>query len=230
LLYWKILCWMAVGVSLIILAVLEWLKWLFETPPHPVMATVIALLGCAIIAWYLKNPISIAKQMALGLKGERVVGQCLDELRESGYKVFHDIIGNGHNIDHAIVGPAGVFAIETKTVSKPIRGNPTVIFDGESIRVNGLAPDRDPVIQAKAGAAELARLIRNNYGPAIKVKPIIIYPGWFVEEAPNTDVLVRNPERLLGYIKQTPAQLSDADIKQISMVIAMYSRHVSTAQ
>lgn len=45
---------------------------------------------------------------------------------------------------------AGIFTVETKTFSKPARGNAKVTFDGENILVNGFRPDRDPVTQARA--------------------------------------------------------------------------------
>jgi len=40
------------------------------------------------------------------------------ELMLDGFRVFHDIKAKDFNIDHAIVGLSGVFAIETKTRSK----------------------------------------------------------------------------------------------------------------
>jgi hypothetical protein len=230
LLYGKIMPWMIVGVTLIIFAVLEWMDWFFESPPHPVMATATALLGCLFIAWRVKKQIPLVKQMAQGVDGEKVVGQRLEQLRTLGYEVFHDIVGNGHNIDHAIVGPGGVFSIETKTISKPARGNPTVVFDGESIRVNGLKPDRDPIGQAKAEAHELARIIRDNNGPKINVLPVVLYPGWFVEAKKSTAVLVLNDKFFIDYIKHEPAKLSPADINQIRTVIEMHSRHASEKQ
>ncbi len=50
-----------------------------------------------------------------GAAGEELVGQVLDGLRERGWFVLHDVhLGHG-NIDHVLVGPAGIFTIETKS-------------------------------------------------------------------------------------------------------------------
>lgn len=54
------------------------------------------------------------------------------------YQVFHDIPGSGKwNIDHVAVGPAGVFAIETKyRTKKPGRNGARdheATFDGNRI-------------------------------------------------------------------------------------------------
>ena len=75
----------------------------------------------------------------------------LEDLRAQGYAVFHDIPGDGFNVDHALIGPAGIFAIETKTRAKP--ADLAEILDtlvtlaeadrGESGRFGGRLPEGD---------------------------------------------------------------------------------------
>lgn len=49
-----------------------------------------------------------------GIRGEMRVAGFLAELEPDGYRVLHDVeLGRG-NADHVVVGPAGVFVIETK--------------------------------------------------------------------------------------------------------------------
>src|ERR1700683_3962983 len=49
-----------------------------------------------------------------GAQGEEHVGALLDELSDHGWRVIHDAsLGRG-NVDHILVGPAGVFTVETK--------------------------------------------------------------------------------------------------------------------
>ena len=53
------------------------------------------------------------RRLKLGLLGERAVGEQLSSLAGVGYHVFHDVPGDGDwNVDHVVVGLAGVFAIE----------------------------------------------------------------------------------------------------------------------
>ena len=47
------------------------------------------------------------------------MGQLLENLRADGARVFHDLVGEGLNIDHVVVSPHGIFVLETKTWSKP---------------------------------------------------------------------------------------------------------------
>jgi len=52
---------------------------------------------------------------AQGAEGEEVVGQILEGLREEGWCVIHDVSFGRGNIDHIVVGPGGIFTIETKS-------------------------------------------------------------------------------------------------------------------
>ena len=50
-----------------------------------------------------------------GAAGERAVGAVLAQLEDEGWKALHDIsLGRG-NVDHVLVGPGGIFTIETKS-------------------------------------------------------------------------------------------------------------------
>jgi hypothetical protein len=77
----------------------------------------------------------------MGLLGEQAIAEELQRLIPSGYKIFHDIPCEKNdcqwNIDHVAVGPAGVFAIETKyRTKKPGRNGEQdhkAEFDGNRI-------------------------------------------------------------------------------------------------
>jgi Nuclease-related domain len=55
-----------------------------------------------------------------GAEGEELVGGILSGLEAEGWYVTHDVsLGRG-NVDHVLVGPGGIFAVETKSRKKPI--------------------------------------------------------------------------------------------------------------
>jgi hypothetical protein len=56
-----------------------------------------------------------------GATGEEHVGGLLDELSDAGWKVIHDASFGRGNIDHIVVGPPGVFSVETKSHPGPVR-------------------------------------------------------------------------------------------------------------
>jgi len=53
---------------------------------------------------------------AKGAHGEETIGRSLDRLRDEGFAVLHDrsIPGSKANIDHIVIGPAGVFLVDPK--------------------------------------------------------------------------------------------------------------------
>ena len=73
------------------------------------------------------------------------------------------------NIDHVLVTPKGLFAVETKTIRKPATGEAKVIFDGESISINGWNPDRSPVIQVRATSNWMREFLNKETGKTYPV-------------------------------------------------------------
>jgi hypothetical protein len=52
---------------------------------------------------------------AQGAEGEEVVGGILEGLAGEGWHVIHDVSFGRGNIDHIVVGPGGIYTIETKS-------------------------------------------------------------------------------------------------------------------
>src|SRR5215212_1786597 len=52
---------------------------------------------------------------AQGAEGEEVVGRILEGLAAKGWHVIHDVSFGRGNIDHIVVGPGGIYTIETKS-------------------------------------------------------------------------------------------------------------------
>jgi len=216
------------GLVLLGMAVLEWVRWALRPSPCPVVFSIGAVLGCAFATWRIWRLYTWVKPRVLGLQGERAVGQELEELREKGYRVFHDIVGDGHNIDHVLVGPGGVFAIETKTHRKPARGQSKIVFDGEKVTINGHTPDRNPVHQVQAAARELKGIVHSTTGRDVKVQPVLLYPGWFVQPLPRGSALwVLNPKAPPSFLDKEPGRLAPEDIALVAYGIATRVRNTT---
>jgi hypothetical protein len=167
------------------------------------------------------------KNLRQGRDGERYVGQMLEQLREKGYRVFHDISGEGFNIDHAIMGPAGVFTIETKARSKPPTGRPTIVYDGNTIRIEKGFPFDEPLKQARAQAWWLTNLLNDGRGRVFRVRPIVVFPDWYVERTgprSNDDVWVLNPKALGTFLDHEPSVLPADRIDDAAQALIQYCR------
>jgi hypothetical protein len=216
---------MVFAMTLILFAAWEWLRYYRPQAPSPVIFTTGAIAAIVFAAYRVYNALPRLHALKLGRDGEKAVGQFLESLRERGYRVFHDVVGGNFNLDHVLIGPAGVFTVETKTHSKP-NGDARVTFDGETIRIDGFEPDRDPVVQAKAQASWLRELLSESTGRRFEVKSVIVYPGWWVNEDHNkpNPVWVLAPKRLPTFLDQEPRRLSQEDIHLAAFHLSRFVR------
>jgi hypothetical protein len=211
---------------LFVIMVLEWWRSYSGMKPSPALFTLVFVLALGFFAWRVWRLRPKLRALRQGLEGERVVGQFLERLREQGYQVFHDLIGEGFNVDHVAVGPAGVFTIETKTWSKPARGEPLLEFDGERLVAAGYEPERDPIVQAKAQASWLQRLVEETAGRRVRVRPVVVFPGWFVKQSKGStrEVWVLEPKALPGFLAHEAVVLPPDDVKLISFHLSRFIR------
>ncbi len=215
----------------ILLALLEWWRFYAKTPPTPIIFSIIALIMLCITTWKIYNKFSWLRRIKLGRDGEKAVGQFLDRLRENGAKIFHDIPGDGFNLDHVVVHSSGVYVIETKTISKPDRGETKLIFDGHRILKNGFEPDRNPIVQVLAGSKWLAELIEQSTGHKFKIRPVVVYPGWYIQptaDSKKSDVWVLNPKALRSFILNNREIMNPEELNMFSKHLDMYIRAKQT--
>lgn len=120
-----------------------------------------------------------------GEEGERIVAQAIEQdLIPQGYVVFHDVPlekdGRNFNVDHLLVGPNGIFAIETKNYTKPRKGSPEVKYDGKTILWCGKRhPECDEIGQSMSVAQSAKKLIDELTGLRVFVQPVLCAVGWY---------------------------------------------------
>lgn len=186
-----------------------------HTGPQPKQWLWVAIVATLVSATWLWRLFRIARRFNRGERGERHVADVLEELRIDGYKPIHDIAGDGFNVDHVLVGPGGVFAIETKYRS----GQGEITFrDGEGVFVGDRLEDKDCLKQAGGNAAAIRDLIQKNCGRRVWVTPIVVFVGdWKIKNKwRDTNLRVFTPERLLDYIRDQQPQLTRKDIELIA--------------
>jgi Nuclease-related domain len=77
------------------------------------VAVELVAIGLMVVANRLLSP-QIDRWLQ-GARGEQSVGAVLSGLSADGWQAIHDVsLGRG-NVDHVLVGPGGIFAIETKS-------------------------------------------------------------------------------------------------------------------
>jgi len=202
------------ALILTVFAGFEWWRDYTTAPPVPRLMTAIAAAAIAFAVWRFYRLRPRLRALRLASEGEKAVGQYLEGLRANGYRVFHDIVGTGFNIDHVLIGPAGVFTIETKTWSKPRRGDARIVFDGRQLAVGDREADDRVVVQALAQARWLRDLLAESTGRRMPVRPVVLFPGWFVEPRPGAtrEIWVLEPKALPAFLDNAPQLLSPEDV------------------
>ena len=91
---------------------------------------------------------------------------------------------NRFNIDHVLVGPPGVFSIETKTRRKPVNDAHVkeyrVEFDGSCLRWPW-GTDAYGLEQAANNARPFPRWLSSAVGDPVDATAILTLPGWLVD-------------------------------------------------
>jgi Nuclease-related domain len=84
----------------------------------------VGLAAAVLVGWRLRfRPSEQVAAWQRGAAGERRTARLLDRLTRDGYVVFHDLAvpGSPANVDHLVVGPSGVFVIDSKQWSGSVR-------------------------------------------------------------------------------------------------------------
>jgi hypothetical protein len=136
----------------------------------------------------------------LGFAGERAVAEELNQLMLDGCRVFHDLPMEPYgNIDHVLVTPTGIYAVETKARRKrkapPGKRDYEVAFDGKALQFP-CAVDLRSLEQARQQADRLRMFLSNAVGEPVKVGAILTLPGWLVTSRAKVDIKVLNPRQI----------------------------------
>lgn len=156
-----------------------------------------------------------ATSWEVGAAGERRVGSRLDRLEARGWNVLHSIpLKSGADIDHLVVGPGGVFTINTKH-----HPGARVTANGDFVRVSGQLNHyvRNSRHEASAAAKRLSSACRLPVGVA-GVLAFVGVQSLTVKEPP-ADVLVVPGERLERVFLAAPQTLSP-DMQQRIYAVA----------
>jgi hypothetical protein len=94
---------------------------------NPLWGAVVLLVDLAIVTSGLFTIPNSITAWQTGAEGELLTGRLLEPLEAEGFRILHDrkIPGSRANIDHIVIGPPGIFVVETKSLggSLQIRGD-----------------------------------------------------------------------------------------------------------
>lgn len=189
---------LAWGAALVVLAIgAAALSIWVGIPAWP--ATAILLL----VAW-LRRPVPDPERWLRGAAGEEATARVLARLPAKRWVVRHDlpVPGSRANIDHLVVGPTGVWCIDTKTTRAPVRAA------WRTVRFGDRRLDAGPVRwEAQVAADRLG----------VPVRPLIVVHGRGLRRRGGRSggVRVVGPARLLRTIRRGRWRLDEPTITTI---------------
>lgn len=145
-----------------------------------------------------------ATSWEVGAKGERIVDKRLRRLEKDGWHVLASVVKrSGADIDHIVIGPPGVFTINTK------HHRDARVWVGEHVlTVNGA---RKPYLpRSRHEAASASRILSSAAGTHVPVSPVIAVVGAsdITQRGGHGDVLVARGEDIDRTLRRLPARCS----------------------
>jgi hypothetical protein len=160
----------------------------------------------------------------VGSVGEMQLGARLDEFRDRGFGVLHDrrIPGSKANIDHLVVGPAGVFVIDAKRYTGKVeRRDRGWIFERDwGLYVHGR--DQTKLVAGMAKQVDAVKAALDPETSAVFVVLCFIDSEWglFPQPLRFDAVHVMWPKALYDFLA-SDGPLDRADVERLERVLAM---------
>lgn len=196
------------------------------------MAIVLLAVGIPYGIWGRKIPhlLNTIRDYELGFQGERYVGEELNQLLKIGFRVYHDLPFDKFNIDHVLVGPPGVYAVETKTRRKPIdekgKAAHKIVYDGTHLYYPW-GKDTHGLEQAKRQADYLATWLSSATGEKVEVQAILTLPGWWIDRTGRGQVNVVNTKEIPKiFPRSSTPSLSPQQIQRICHQVEQKCRNL----
>jgi hypothetical protein len=169
----------------------------------PRLGPIVGGLAAVAAGWGLRfRPSLDAVAWRRGAEGERRTARLLDPLERHGWAVLHDLAvpGSRANIDHLVIGPGGVFVID----SKHYRGR--LQLDGSGRLWHGRYP-LAPALHAVSFEADQAAQVLTDSD--VVVVPIMAVHGTQISQGKVVmdGVPVVAARRLPSMLRQLPAVL-----------------------
>lgn len=187
------------------------------TRGHLFWGAVVAVIYVVSIKALEEAGIKLKKRIShadTGAKAEQAVAEALQELSDD-YYVFHDLEFPGFNIDHVVLGPNGIFLVETKSQ----KGNITQEHD--VLLRNGRKFFKDFLKQCWRQTYSLRDHLNAERLRGLTIKPILCFSRGFVEiRGPVKGVTVLNASYLRPFILSQRGSVSDQTREQIIPLLA----------
>ena len=142
-------------------------------------------VGVGLYAWEAA-PWDVLK-WGLGAQGERQTEDVLRELEGQGWTVEHDLERDHGNDDHLVVGPNGVYLLETKSLRGRVRVEDGVLSNESPDDPGNVYPWGGLASGLRGRASSVSRKIEADTGVAQWVQGVVVVWGDFAQRTLEVD-------------------------------------------
>ena len=149
-----------------------------------------------------------------GLAGEKRVGAELNRLARHGWRVLHSIpLANKVDLDHLLIGPGGVFSINTKHHHKK-----AVWVGDDAVKVDHAKP-APYTRKSRAEAKRVVRVLEHYCAFPVRVEPVLVFVGVTDLKVVATQLSVRvYRERQVAALAPLSGVLTAEQVEQVYRV------------
>ncbi len=143
-----------------------------------------------------------------GADGERRTARVLEALAGEGWQSVHDLEkSRGGNTDHLLVGPPGVFLLETKNLSGKIAVEGGMLVRTWPDEPRRVWPEYRLARGVRRDAARVAEEVARTSGERVWVQPVVVVWGDFEARLVDADgVVYVHGDRLVEWLRSIPAR------------------------
>lgn len=164
-----------------------------------------------------QSPPKWIENYRIGAWGEQKTAGAIAPLMDEGWVVIHDVAHINRNFDHVLIGPAGVFVVDTKNLSG------TIAIRGESLSATYGAGRRSDDFgdrlarQARSQGAELHDVLSRRGQPRIWVTAVVVIWADFPQQCADGDRMTYlHGDRLVPWLRGQRARLNANQIQQVA--------------
>ncbi|HEX3931945.1 MAG TPA: nuclease-related domain-containing protein [Nocardioides sp.] len=175
------------------------------------------LAGAALTFWaiFRISPPPRIENWQSGAWGERDTARALKPLEREGWIVLHDLSARVGNIDHVVVGPTGVYLLD----SKRLGGSVTVDDTGMTVR----SIDDPDLAYHHTGTGHVLSLARQTHDQILDtsrintwVTPVMVLWSPFPQRVVEQRCAYVHGDDLVGWLRARPQTIASARVQQVA--------------
>lgn len=192
---------------------------MFEDLPRWQLILVLALFAAAAVYTLYRLVRTLLRKCHLAFvrDANMATGHALQKLNANQNRLFHDVRCGAGVIDNVIVGRNGIYAVNVIAIKSRKDNNVTLRGDKLSFPGNKAVSIARCGVKSDQLAKEIGKLLKHQ----VRVRTVIVVPGWEVDSQASENYLVvneRNLTMLTGW-KDPNAFLMNEDVDAVQNML-----------